>query len=402
MINFKPEFMKRLLLIYGLALLCLGCSKMDEYKKLMDGKERNYAAIGDSVKVLPGADRLKVAWMITTDPNITKTVIYINSRRDSVVIPIDRKPGPQKFEYLFDPMPEGNYNFELVNFNSLGSQSVTQYITGRSYGENYRATLLNRVLLNQEIQVDESVRLEWGKSDVQSCGVDLEYTTSGNKLVKVRLAPDIDAFHLPDYKKGSTFRYQTLFLPDTLCIDTFRTDWVEKKPLFEKPMDKALFKAMSLPGDAPMVPGANYRMQNAWDGLWSTNFEDPYGPAGWSSLSSDLVSTTEPARVTIDLGEEAHLSRYRINHYWKNENRMMKRYEIYGRADKPTDGGMEGWTKLYAFNRTDESAAAWVAGDNGDFDTNLPNMRYIRIVCYANFINTTDMGFAEITLWKYY
>lgn len=394
--------MKRIILICGLALLCFACSKKDEYKDLVGGKERNYAAIGDSISVLPGADRLKLTWMVVTDPNITKTVIYINSRKDSVVIPITREPGLQKFEHLFDPMPEGNYNFELVNYNSLGNRSVTQYITGRSYGEKYRATLLNRVLLDQEILTDESVQLEWGKSDVQSYGVDLEYTNSEDRLVKVRIATDLEKFNLSNYKKGSSYRYQTLFLPDTLCIDTFRTDWVERKPLFEKPMDKALFKAMSLPGDAPMVPGDNYRMENAWDGLWSTNFEDPYGPAGWRSLSSDLVSQTEPARATIDLGEEVQLSRYRINHYWKNENRMMKRYEIYGRADLPTDGTMDGWVKLYSFDRTDESAAAWVAGDNGIFDTTLPNVRYIRIVCYSNFQNTTDMGFAEITFWKYY
>ncbi len=391
--------MKRLTSIFALALLCLACSKIDEYKDLVGGKELNYAAKGDTIQVLPGADRLKLTWMIITDPNITKTVIYMNNRKDSVVIPIDRTPGLQKFEYLFDPLPEGNYNFEMINYNSLGSRSVPQYITGRSYGEKYRATLLNRVLLNQEIQANESVQLKWGKSDVQSCGVDLEYTNAESKLLKIRIDPSIGEFNLPHYKKGSSYRYQTLFLPDSLCIDTFRTNWIERKPLFEKPMDKALFKAMSLPGDAPMVPGDNYRIENAWDGVWATQWDD-YG--NWRSLSSDLRSKTEPARVTFDMGEAVQLSRYRINHYWQLENRMMKRYEIYGRADKPTDGDMAGWTKLYGFTRTDESQAAWLAGDNGNFDTNIPNMRYIRIVCYSNYMDETDMGFAEITFWRYY
>ncbi|RKO73402.1 hypothetical protein D7322_01680 [Sphingobacterium puteale] len=388
-------------IMIALLLVAVGCSKMDEYKKFTDGKELNYAAKNDTLKILPGNNRLKLTWWVITDPNVVRTVIYMNNRADSIVLPVKREPGKQKFEYLMDPLPEGNYSFEVVNFNNLGSRSVASFVSGRSYGNRYKETLLNRSLLNHEIQNDESVKINWGTADVQSYGVDIEYTDNKDKLVKVRLKSEAKDIRLTNYKKGSTFRYQTLFLPDTLCIDTFRTDWAEVKPLFDKPMDKALFKAVVLPGDAPMVPGDGYRIENAWDGVWPTEWGD-YG--NWRSLSSDLRSKTEPARVTFDLGESVQLSRFRINHYWPYENRMMKRYEIYGRADKPTNGDMAGWTKLYNFERTDQSEAAWLAGDNGSFNTTLPGVRYIRIVCYENYMNPveTDMGFAEITFWKYY
>jgi hypothetical protein len=374
---------------------------MDNYKEFTNGKEQNYAAKNDTLTVFPGDNRLKLVWWVTTDPNIVKTVIYINSRQDSIVLPINRTPGKQLFEHLIAPLSEGSYSFEVINYNSLGNKSVSSFASGRTYGEKYRATLLNRVLLSSEIQGDESVKLNWGTADIQSYGIDLEYTDNKDKVVKRRIASDKKDIFLTNYKKGSTFRYQTLFLPDTLCIDTFRTDWTEFKPLFEKPMDKSLFKAMVLPGDAPMVPGDSYRIENAWDGIWPTQWDD-YG--NWRSLSSDLRSKTEPARATFDLGETVQLSRYRINHYWPYENRMMKRYEIYGRGDKPTDGSMTGWTKLYGFNRTDQTQAAWLAGDNGIFETTIPQIRYIRIVCYENYMSPaeTDMGFAEITFWKYY
>jgi hypothetical protein len=390
--------MRSLIWILTGLFLCVACSKMDDYKKFTDGKEITYSGKNDSLKILPGNNRLKLSWWVTSDPSITKTVIYMNNRRDSIVVAVKRESGKQLFEHLIDPLQEGSYSFEVVNYNEFGNRSVSSFVSGRTYGGKYISTLLNRALLNSEIINDNAIRLSWGTADVQSYGTTIHYTQENGKETVLELASDQKIIELPNFKKGGKFAYQTRFMPDSLCIDTFRTVVTEIKPLFEKQMDKKLFNALVLPGDAPMVPGDSYQMSNAWDGEWSTNYDEPYG--NWRSLSSNKRSATDPATATIDLGELAQLSRCRINHYWRYENRMMKRYEIYGRADLPADGSWDGWTKIATFKRTDQTPSAWIAGDNFSFEETSPAVRYIRIKCFENYQSETDMGFAEITFWK--
>lgn len=180
-------------------------------------------------------------------------------------------------------------------------------------------------------------------------------------------------------------------------------------PLFEKMLDKSLFKDLTLPGDSPIYTTEwNIAKRFVWDGTWSSDFNNPYG--NWLNVSTNAINDGQPTHITIDLGVKAKMSRFRINHYYRFIDRGMRRYEIWGRTETPTDGSWDGWVKMISYEQkkpsglpgesyTAEDAEVWRAGDNGDFSSDLPPVRYIRVRCLENWSGTANLNFAEITFW---
>lgn len=182
-------------------------------------------------------------------------------------------------------------------------------------------------------------------------------------------------------------------------------------PLFEKMLDKGLFKDLTLPGDSPIYTTEwNIAKRFAWDGTWSSDFSYPNNYGNWLNVSTNAVNDGQPTHITIDLGVKAKLSRFRVNHYYRFIDKSMRRYEIWGRTDAPTDGSWDGWVKMTSYEQkkpsglpgesyTAEDAEVWLAGDNGDFSADLPPVRYIRVKCFENWSGTANLNFAEITFW---
>jgi hypothetical protein len=187
------------------------------------------------------------------------------------------------------------------------------------------------------------------------------------------------------------------------------TAYFSLTPLYEKMLDKSLFKDLTLPGDAPIYTTEwNIAKRFIWDGNWSSDFNNPYG--NWLNVSTNAPNDGQPTHITFDLGAKAKLSRFRINHYYRYIDRGMRKYEIWGRTDAPKDGSWDGWVKMISYEQkkpsglpgesyTAEDAEAWLRGDNGDFSSDLPPVRYIRIKCFENWVGTTNLNFAEITFW---
>ncbi|MBC9932148.1 DUF4998 domain-containing protein [Chitinophaga qingshengii] len=221
--------MKNILLLLGFTTILFSCTKMDAYLDLVGRQEIAYTGRVDSLKVLPGDGRLQLNWLLISDPKISGVTIYYNTKRDSVVIPVKRSEGVDSMHYLFDKMPEGTYSFEVYTWNSTGSRSVPAYISGRSYGNIYKNSLLNRALTNVVIS-DGNAVLTWGLVEETVTGMEITYTNTGGKTVVIKEPRTTNSTTLPDYKPGSSFSYRTLFRPDTLCIDTFYTTAITRTP----------------------------------------------------------------------------------------------------------------------------------------------------------------------------
>nr|WP_121272232.1 DUF5000 domain-containing lipoprotein [Pedobacter schmidteae] len=187
------------------------------------------------------------------------------------------------------------------------------------------------------------------------------------------------------------------------------TLYKEVTPLFEKMLDKGLFKDITLPGDASIYTTEwNIAKRFIWDGNWSSNFNEPYG--NWLNVSTNGPNDGTPMHITFDMGVTAKLSRFRINHYYRYIDRGMRKYEIWGRTATPVDGSWNGWVKLISYEQkkpsglpgesyTAADAEAWIAGDNGNFDNSFPAVRYIRIKCLENWVGHGNLNFAEISLY---
>jgi len=195
--------------------------------------------------------------------------------------------------------------------------------------------------------------------------------------------------------------------------NTSDTTFAELTPLYEKMLDKSKFREVRFPGDAPINTSQwNIALRNIWDGKWSSDFNYPYDGNGnnWLNVSTDGAFDGTPMHITMDLGVAVHISRFRLNNYYKYINVAMRKYEIWGAVNPPADGSWNGWTKILTYEQikpsglpgeqyNDADAAAWLKGDQANFPPGMPEFRYIRIRCLENWKGDGNLCFSEITFW---
>lgn len=389
------------LFILGLILL-VGCSKMDEYKQLFtNGEELKYAEKTDSLQVFSGRNRVQLSWMPMTDPMVEKAKIYWNNRSDSLEADIAVSSGQSPVNSVFIDLAEGAYSFEVYTFDKLGNKSVPAFATGRSYGERYEVGLLNRVIESAELNQEGDVLVQWGISD-QSIGNEIKYLTSSDEEVTVSISAEEESTTLLDYKRGVPFTYQTFFKPDTNAIDVFYAPMAYQN--VRELLDKSRFRDVTFPGDSPAVEGnSNVKKEYLWDDRWSTDYKDPYVPAGWRLFQTD-GPINEPAVFSLDLGVTAKLDKFRLSHYWDFINFGPREYEVWGSADP--DGSWDSWVELGYFNHgdgyIDESLkpGIFLNGDIIEISPEQPPVRYIRFKGIRNWQNNGgQVAIAELTFW---
>lgn len=209
-------------------LLFSGCSKYDDYKKYTENGEIIYLTKVDSVKVFSGNKRIMFSW-VTSDPRIVKYKIYWNLDADSLEVKVGsptNNSAPDTMKVNINNLEEDKYEFNIVSFDVDNNHSVKSFVDGEVYGDNYKSTLLNRVIKSAvNIKGTELVELVWYKSDVSEIGVELVYTSSSGKQVNVIVPRDTIITKLTDFRVGSTINYRTLFLPAPFAIDIFYTNY---------------------------------------------------------------------------------------------------------------------------------------------------------------------------------
>ncbi|VTR55252.1 DUF4998 domain-containing protein [Sphingobacterium thalpophilum] len=210
-------------------VLAAACKKMDDYKKyIADRPVITYTGKVDSVKVYPGENRVMIKGLLVSDPKIVEVRIYWNSRQDSLVVPVKRSAGVDTLKAYINNLGDGVYNFEIVTFDQQKNKSVRVYAIGRSYGENYQLSLLNRPALEANTGSNGLTSISFSSLDANSGAqsTEIKYTkiTGGEAVVSLPLSQA--SLQLPsDYKIGTALAYRTKYLPDTLAIDTFYTEY---------------------------------------------------------------------------------------------------------------------------------------------------------------------------------
>ncbi|WP_412465770.1 DUF4998 domain-containing protein [Pedobacter sp. KLB.chiD] len=224
--NYNIEYsrIKALFALLLVAVLYTACTKQDDFKKFVEGGEISYTGKLDSVKMFSGDSRVVLKGLFLADPKVVKCKITWNNGQDSVVLPVVKKKAIDTLVYSISNVAEGLQNFTIYTYDKAGNKSVPVYANARSYGDRYKASLSNRGVFSAVKGTDGNATIQWLGMD-KLTGVfttELQYTNSSNKLVTVRTPIDSTKTILKSYKSGSTFKYRTLFLPDTNCVDTFK------------------------------------------------------------------------------------------------------------------------------------------------------------------------------------
>ncbi|PSL48382.1 uncharacterized protein DUF5013 [Chitinophaga niastensis] len=204
------------------------CRKQDDYKKFLEGGEIIYTGKADSLLVHSGRNRVQLSWLLISDPKIVKSKIYWNNRNDSATLDIKRSGGVDTIRYIVNNLEERAYTFEIFNYDKDGNVSVKTEGTGIVYGPLYETALLSRAFNNAEMQNGHAA-ISWVNIDTTRgiIGMQLQYTTSDNTAhdTILKAHPEGQVTILDNYLSMSSFRSRTLYLPDTLAVDTFYTAW---------------------------------------------------------------------------------------------------------------------------------------------------------------------------------
>lgn len=175
-------------------------------------------------------------------------------------------------------------------------------------------------------------------------------------------------------------------------------------PIYEKQLDKNLFREVSLPGDSPTNAYGN-ELKYIWDGRISS---DNDGQAGAHTGTDTKIG---PTYFTFDLGVLAKLSRFKLycvqdeKHYYNDVS--PRYYEVWGCAELDPTGKWDNWVKLLDMENikpsgyptgtlSNDDVQAAKLGDEGYIPLDMPKVRYIRIRCLKSWSNNYNMTFTEL------
>ena len=392
-------------------LLGVSCTDMfDTIQGYLDEGEQHYASKIDSLKALPGNDRVLIRGLLMYGNDTRECRIRWTPGDGEAVIPIEREPGVQPFEYSVEHLSDGYYTFEVVTFDAEGTSSLVQTVESRSYGPVYAATLRARGVEQSE-QQDEQVLITLSGVLQDSYKSVLVYPDKSGTIQRRDLAVTDQRVTLDDWKSEGTYWVETYYLPAVNAVDTFMVKSEEYRfPKYENiaMVPKEGFVPLMLDNDLALnVYGGS--LAHAFDGLVNNdNYAHSWG--GWSS---------GPAWFTFDMGKLATLHSFRLNGISREDRAFtsgyMKQWEIWGRADAPSqDGSWDGWTKLLDCESvkpsglpdgefTDEDLARAAEGETFLFPEGLQPVRYVRIKVNDVWSETAGrfLVFTELTFWEF-
>jgi len=299
----------RFFLFISLVLgLSIGCSKMDDWKKYVADGEISYTGKLDSLRIFSGKNRVQVEGLFISDPKVTECRIFWNDRRDSISVPVERTPDIDTLQVILENMAENVYNFEVVTYDALGNPSITVHSIGTVYGDRYQTSLFDRPLSRRDLTTYSGVFLgTLGSVDLSSgiFATEIKYTDQGNREKVLRIPIDEKEFKLDDVNADYPMLSRSLFLPDSTCLDTFYTTFVEIQP------DYVFYRNLGYPFTATNTSG-RWGVLEHWEsnaaanaiggrGSWdnNTNVGVLSAEAGWGTPNINngkiYQTTTLPA-----------------------------------------------------------------------------------------------------------
>lgn len=216
--------LKYYITITAISMFLVACSKMDStYIDFTKKGSITYVGSADSVKVHSGKNRMKLSWKVI-DPSATKAVIYWNNKSDSLSVPIAISGENNLVDVWLNNMAEGSYSFDIYLYDKNNNKSIIVNAIGQVYGNNYTESLLARPV-KRAIYEKDTVQITWGTADATVIGTEVKYTDKLNVKHVLNIPVDSITTKLGgfNFSQNETFEYRTLYVPDSLSVDTFYT-----------------------------------------------------------------------------------------------------------------------------------------------------------------------------------
>ena len=303
-------------------LLVAGCSDMNEvHSSYLDDGERVYIGKVDSLKVLPGDGRVKLRFW-ASDPRSKSVTFYWVPDDDSLSYTIERTSPRDSFEVVIGgegsskTIDEGSYTLQVITSDNEGNYSLPVEKNIKVYGDRYRASLINRVVNSTQYNSKEN-ELELlfsGAFNDDDRGVEMKYTDQEGAQKRVKITDSLltDPVYISgfDHTKGVTYR--TMYLPDSLAIDTFYTDFRAVEIL------SVVNVALNKPATASDIHSPDNSADKAVDGIIGENTSRWVSPAsGEHWLEVDLQGEYAISGFNSWTGNAGALSHPTKNFYFQ-------------------------------------------------------------------------------------
>lgn len=389
-------------LLVGILILSsvmLSCKKNDaSYKQYIQGGEIIYVSKPDSVRVLPGKNRVGLHWWKGTDPRVSRAHVYSHNGELISEVRLD-KESAGIVKIMLEDLTEGTHMFDIVTLDDEGNESVKVRVSGTSYGERYQSTLQSRRIQNATF--DGKVQLNWYSPTPDAIATEIIYENPHGDQVVHTVPSTEKQTVLYDYQPKREIKYRTLFKPDSSSIDTFHTDYINIALEYE--LDKSKFKRWNV-SSFPYTEyeiGNGYNIEKLWDNV--------YTGYGYIYLESEPL----PRSFTFDLGQLAIIDKIRLSPNWESQlyaNGNIKRAEIWGSDTPDVSDDYATWRYLgrldsfkpsgLPLGQTSANDLNYAqAGENFDLSEDRPPVRYIRFVVQDTWSGSISMHITELTFW---
>jgi hypothetical protein len=358
-----------------LVFVFAGCSKMDAtYRDFWKNGEKTYPEAADSLKVYPGKNRIQFSWLIVGDPTVVKAKIFWNNGKDSVEKPVTRHgQSADTVSVMLTEMPEGAYSFNIYTYDDKGNSSVGISTIGKVYGDNYINSLLIR-LENSAVFANDTLKIAWGDPvNETSIGTEVNYIDTNGETHIAYVSQDTDSSVIADYDYDASkgvFLYRTMYLPDSLAIDTFYTAYDTVKVIGPpQEYDKTGWSAEA--SDQRAANPADNIIDNDPNTIWIAGQKNAF-----------------PHTLTVDMGKvPGPIAGFSLIQRIGNVDPHLNSFEF----QVSTDGSE--W----------QSMGRFVAADITDlqrFDIpEVQGIRYFRLICYSPYRDTPLLSLAEVGVY---
>lgn len=223
--------------IIAICFTCLlACSKMDDtYDDFIKDGEIVYIAKADSVTAYPGNNRMNLSMLLIADPRISNVKVLWDAggQKDSTEKAVQRTADVDTVRFSFNKLAEGTYTFYIYTYDKAGHRSVKTDVIGTVYGEKYIAQLVNRAIKSGAYDdLAKTATVKWFGVGTDVIGEEFIYTDvlgmTRKQFNKHEGAPD-SVTVLPDFKKGNSFQFRTLYKPAPNAIDTFYSNYENRQ-----------------------------------------------------------------------------------------------------------------------------------------------------------------------------
>lgn len=281
----KIRFLYNILCLFLLTLLLVGCKKMDfNYRQFIEDGETTYIGKADSLLVRGGNQRVELHWLLISDPKVDSYKIYWNNRQDSVMGQLYKTDQIDTVVVPLRNLEEKTHEFEVFQFDRLGNTSIRSSVVGKVYGSRYENSLVNRAFNETEYIGRDRMEITWADPELQLLFSEIKYRNTNDDEVIYRVNRDSEIDTLYNFPNGGKFELRSAFIPDSLALDTFYTDYT----VFE-------FEAEENPLLLSFSTKYQYGSQdNQLAVLISTDFNGSYeaadvNAATWIDITDDFV-----------------------------------------------------------------------------------------------------------------